>query len=245
MSLLFPESEGQSFDDALAAIERHNPKTGDGDRRRYQAAQEAASRAAALLSDADLSSRFDAIDKSPEYMNHSPSRDGREARESYQRLTRPLDYLSRERQRRLNPPLEGKAALFRDFLMTSPERDVGAGRETFGGSATPKQLSTRVLATHGREGFDEYQTAKRALRGAERRDRAELGRLMDKQAAGRMTSEDKTDLSDLEHRLEPHRAAVKAFESSAGDAFEGQALAGPLAGGEAVADNGELVHVTD
>ena len=241
MSILFPGDEGLSFDDAIAAIERHNPRTGDGDRRRHEEAQAAATRAAALLTDADLSSRFDAIDKSPEFMNFAPAPASREARESYSKLTRPLDYLSVEQQRRRNPPLEGSAKLFRDFLMSSPERDVGAGRQAFGGSATPRQLAVRVLATHGREGFDQYQTAKRALRGAERRDRAELGRLMDKRAAGRMTSDERADLSDLEHRLEPHRAAVKAFESTAGASFTGQALAGPMAGGEAVADNGELV----
>ena len=99
-----------------------------------------------------------------------------------------------------------------------------------------------MLATHGREGFDQYQNAKRALRGAERRERDELGRLMDKKVSALgLSSDEKADLGDLEHRIEPHRAAVKAFETRAGDAFTGQALAGPLAGGEAVADNGELV----
>ena len=119
MSLLIPGDEGLSFDDAISAIERHNPRNGDGDRKRHEAAQEAARSAAALLSDADLSSRFDAIDNSPEYMNYAPSRGTREDRESYSKLTRPLDYLSVERVRRENPPLEGQAKLFRDFLMKS------------------------------------------------------------------------------------------------------------------------------
>lgn len=240
MSLLFPGDEGLSFDAALAAIERHNPRTGDGDKRRYQAAQEAATRAAALLSAAEVNAQFDAIDNSAEYANYSSQRGGRAARESYARLARPLNYLGPEREKRRNPPLEGQAKLFVDFLSNSPERDVGGLSEAFGRTPSPRQNSIRVLATHGRQGFDAYQTAQRALRAVERQDRSELARLLDKRAAGTMSRDEQTDYDDLEHRRAPYAAVVKTYESTAGPNFTGAPLAGPLAGGEAVADNGEL-----
>ena len=240
MSFLFPETDGNvTVQQAAVSAARHNPRLGgaDRDQKRYDDAIAQGRAAALALSPDAITARISELEVSPAYRRRPQ---GFEQRLAHSQLALEIDFLAVAQAKHRRPEPDARQKLYRDFLMNSPERDVGAGRETFGGSATPRQLAVRVLATHGRSGFDAYKVSQRALRAAERAERSESDRLMAARAAGRSTPEGTQDLADLEQRLEGPRAAVKAFESTAGASFQGEPLAGPLAGGEAVADNGEL-----
>lgn len=241
MSILFPEDEGNlTVQQAALTAARHNPRLGgeDRDRKRYDVALAQGRAAALAMSPAAVNARISELEGSPEHLRRPQ---GYEQRLAHSRLATELDFLSLAQARHRRPEPDARAQLFTKFMMTSPERDVGAGAEAFGRTPTPMQLSTRVLATHGRSGYDDYQTARRALRSAERGERSELDRLMAARAAGRSTPEGTQDMADLEQRLEGPRAAVRRYETEAGASFQGEPLAGPLSGdGLEVADNGEI-----
>ncbi len=235
MSLLFPENDGdsRSLQEAAQRAARFAGRGDEPDPKRHEDAIEQGRQAALAMSSAEVAARIRQLEEAPELLSRPQ---GHEARQVHARICAELDCLSVAQDRHRRPEPDAREQLFEKFLMSHPERDVGAGAEVFGAGASARQLSTRVLATHGREGFDAYQTARRDLRAAERSERPELDRLMAARASGMATAEQNQDLADLEQRLEGPRAKVREFETTAGASFEGQ----PLAGGDAVADNGDL-----